>query len=223
MISPRILGVLNFGQSPKGNMMETSLILGCLAQVCTAFAGAWYLYGVIRGTNKPKLASWLVWSLIGGIFCILNWLSPVSTQLEKIFAFILFLSPASIFVVGLKKKNEVGKFSRSDKVALVFGFISLCYWIYLKDNPGMMPIILAIMADICGLIPTLIFVWKNPHEDRPIPWLVFCLGSAITYMAVPDKIENYLLSLYMTVGSFSVSIPLMWYRWKNRLPLKEWI
>lgn len=81
----------------------------------------------------------------------------------------------------------------------------------------------AIAADICAAIPTIIFVWKQPDRDRPFSWVVFAMGYFIAIFAIPKgTVANWILPLYMTVVSLVVAFPLALYRLRQRMPLKQW-
>jgi len=98
-------------------------------------------------------------------------------------------------------------------------------WIFMRRNANLAQYALyvAIAADICAAIPTIIFVWKQPDRDRPFSWVAFAIGYFLAIFAIPqDTVANWILPLYMTVVSLVVAFPLALYRLRQRMPLKYW-
>ena len=92
-----------------------------------------------------------------------------------------------------------------------------------NSNLAAYALYVAIAADICAAIPTIIFVWKQPGRDRPLSWVVFAIGYFVAIFAIQQNtLANWILPLYMTVVSLVVAFPLALYRVRQRLPLKHW-
>ena len=69
------------------------------------------------------------------------------------------------------------------------------------------------MADGFALIPTLLFVWKNPMQERPLPWFLFTMGMVFASVAISDgRLASYALPVYMSIGSMLVWLPLVIHR-----------
>ncbi|MDQ7045787.1 MAG: hypothetical protein Q9M32_07740 [Sulfurimonas sp.] len=111
-----------------------------------------------------------------------------------------------------------------EKFALIIGVSAILAWYVFKDNAGIFPISIAIFADFCALIPTIRFVFNAPDEEKPLAWILFFLGSLIAVFAIEiQNLESMLLPVYMTIGSFFIVFPLVRYRIKMKVPMKEWI
>lgn len=98
-------------------------------------------------------------------------------------------------------------------------------WIFLRRDANLAPYALyvAIAADICAAIPTILFVWRQPDRDRPFSWVVFAMGYFLAIFAIRENtVANWILPLYMTGVSLVVAFPLALYRVRQRMPLKYW-
>jgi hypothetical protein len=83
---------------------------------------------------------------------------------------------------------------------------------------------LAIVADLCAAIPTIIFFKKEPEGDRPFAWFIFGTGWFVAIFAITEQtIANYALPLYMMAASFIATYLLSAPRIKRGIPIKEWI
>ncbi len=103
---------------------------------------------------------------------------------------------------------------------------SLVMWFLLSENKylSQYALYVAIIADACAAYPTITFLWENPLEDRPFAWGLFSIGYGIAIFAVTDpRPSNYILPLYMWFGSLCVTLPLIGYRIKHKIPLSKWI
>lgn len=133
------------------------------------------------------------------------------------------VNPTIIFILTLFKGENI-KPDNLEQFSLIIGLSSMIIWYLFKDSSGIFPITIAIIADFCALIPTLRFVLRTPQEETPLAWILFFLGSLIAVVAIEDhSLESLLLPAYMTVGSFLVMLPLVRYRIKMKIPIKNWI
>jgi hypothetical protein len=61
-------------------------------------------------------------------------------------------------------------------------------------------------------------------EDRPFAWGMYAFGYFLAIFAMPEQtFANYVLPLYMTVGSGIATLLLAIPRIRRGVPLKEWI
>jgi hypothetical protein len=81
----------------------------------------------------------------------------------------------------------------------------------------------AILADGAAAIPTIVYAWSQPKDERPVPWILFSIGYGVAVFAITDHtFANYILPLYMFLGTFIISVPLVRYHLRHKIPLKEW-
>ena len=201
--------------------MIEAYILGAIAQFILAISVLPYIISIFRGSVKPNRISWFIWSIIGFAF----WLITPSTadEVTKMLTVIFMVNPTIVFILTLFKGENV-KPDNLEKFSLIIGLSSIAVWYLFKDSTGIFPITIAIIADFCALIPTLRFVLKAPEEETPLAWIFFFLGSLIAVIAIQDhSLESMLLPVYMTIGSFLIVFPLVLYRIKMKIPVKNWI
>ena len=98
-------------------------------------------------------------------------------------------------------------------------------WLFLRQNPNLAQYALyvAIAADICAAIPTIVFVWKEPDRDRPLAWVLFAIGYLLAVFAIPQNtLANWIVPLYMSFVALVVAFPLALYRLRQGVPMKHW-
>ena len=201
--------------------MTETYFLGFLAQFILAISILPYVISIFRGTVKPNRISWFIWGIIGFAFWLIT--PQTADEVTKMLTIIFMVNPTIIFILTLFK-GENTKADTLEKFSLLVGLSAILIWYIYKDSSGIFPISIAIAADFCALVPTLRFVFISPQEETPLAWIFFFLGSFIALFAIENySLESILLPIYMTIGSFFVVFPLVRYRIKMKIPLRNWI
>lgn len=201
-------------------MTETHF-LGLLAQLILAVSILPYTISIFRGTVKPNRISWFIWSVIGFAFWLIT--PATADEVTKMLTVIFMVNPTIIFILTLFK-GEYIKPDRLEVFSLIVGLSAILIWYVFRNSSGILPIVIAISADFFALLPTLRFVISTPDEEAPLAWIFFFLGSLIAVFGVEQyTLESLLLPVYMTLGAFSVVFPLVRYRIRMKIPIRNWI
>lgn len=195
--------------------------LGVVAQFVIATSVFPYLLSIFRDTVKPNRFSWFIWSIIGVAFWVVT--PEDADDVTKMLTVIFMINPMVVFLLTLFKGKYV-KPNKLEKFSLAVGLFAILVWYFAKDYSGILPTVIAIIADLCALVPTLQFVFTSPDKEKPFAWIVFFLGTLIAILAIQNyNFESMLLPVYMASGSFLVVLPLVKYRLKMQIPVKNWI
>jgi len=201
--------------------MTETYFLGLLAQFILAISILPYTISIFRGTVKPNRISWFIWSVIGFAFWLIT--PDTADEVTKMLTVIFMVNPTIIFILTLFKGESL-KPDNLEKFSLLVGLSAILVWYFYRQSSGIFPISLAIFADFCALLPTLRFVFMSPNEEAPLAWICFFLGSFIAVFGIEQyTLESLLLPVYMTLGALSVVFPLIRYRIRMRIPVKNWI
>jgi drug/metabolite transporter (DMT)-like permease len=137
-----------------------------------------------------------------------------------------FTNPTLITIMSIWRGEKLKKPEVHDWLCFGFGVVSLLVWWFVRQSLDLSQyaLYLAIVADLCAAIPTLIFFIKEPEGDRPFAWFLFAVGYFVAIFAIKEQtFANYVLPLYMTVGSLIATLFLVIPRIRRRVGLKEWI
>lgn len=196
-------------------------IFGLIAQFIIGIAIIPYIVSIFRGTVKPNRISWFIWSVVGFTFWLVT--PQTADEITKMLTIMFMLSPTTVFIVTLFT-GENKKIDTLEIFSLLTGVTAILVWYVAKDGTGITPTVIAIIADLCALLPTLRFVYTSPQEETPFAWIAFFLGSTIALFAIDNyTLQNLLLPSYMAFGSFLVVFPLARYRIKMRTQFRNWI
>lgn len=182
-----------------------------------------YVIRVYQRKITPNLISWIIWTLMGVAILISYKSSGANKNIWP--AVVSTFNPLLITVVSVVRKNYDKEIGKVDIFCLIVGLCSIVLWYYTNTNRALVQFALyiAIVADLFALIPTIKWVKKDPSVDRPFMWLLFSIGYGISIFAIETHtIANYILPLYMFVGPMFITYPLILYRIKQKITIKEW-
>ena len=213
-------------------------IIGKISGALVLLSAIPYAIRTYQGKIKPNIIGWSLWAIIG-LSILLNYISIGAT--DNIWpAFFGFINPLVITIIAIWKKNKLSKDCEApngdetkkrwektmEYLCVIFCFTSLLlWWLWQKDKVyAPYALYLAIAADAAAALPTIIFVWRNPNKDRPFAWFLFAVGYGLILFAIKNiNLANYSVPIYMFLGSLIILIPLVKYRMKKNISLKNWI
>lgn len=182
-------------------------------------------YAIRTYQNKihPNLVSWSVWALLGLALLLTYRSSGATTNVWP--AVFGFTNPLLVTILAFWR-GEKKKPNRLEVTCLVIGFASIVFWWFVQDTKQLAQyaLYIAIVADAAAAIPTIVYVWQTPNGDRPFAWLLFGVGYGLALFAIGEhSFANYILPIYMTVVSSFVALPLVLYRFRERVPIVQWV
>ena len=201
-------------------MKET---IGLLSGILVTVSVIPYAIRTYQGKIRPNLVSWSIWSILG-LALLLTYRSSGATSniWPAVFG---FTNPCLITVLAFwKGKKE--KPNIVEMICAITGIGTIILWWFVRDvrHLAQYALYIAIVADACAAIPTVVFVWKTPDGDRPFAWVMFAIAYGLVMFAIEDKsVSNFVLPIYMTLGSSFVAIPLILHRYRNNVPIGEWV
>ena len=183
-----------------------------------------YSIRTYQGKIQPNLTSWSLWTLIGLALLLAYKSSGAEANVWP--AVFGFTNPLIITILILWRRGRWTRPNQVEIICLAFGLLSFSLWFGVRESKELAQyaLYLAIIADACAAIPTIVFVWTHPNGDRPFAWGFFAVGYGLAIFAITEHtFANYILTLYMFFGSLSITFPLVLYRWRQKAPLSEWV
>ncbi|PIR95845.1 hypothetical protein COT93_00195 [Candidatus Falkowbacteria bacterium CG10_big_fil_rev_8_21_14_0_10_37_18] len=204
--------------------MDATEIIGKISGILVLLSAIPYAWRVFQGKIKPNIVGWSLWSFIG-LSILLNY-QNIGAEDNIWPAIFSFTNPLIITLLAIWKKGEKIKLNRIEYFCAFFSIASIILWWYWlgNNNYSQYALYIAIIADAFAAIPTAIYVLKNPGGDRPFMWLIFAIGYGLAMLSIKEhNLANYSLPVYMCIMAIIVSIPLIKYRLKFKIPFKSWI
>jgi hypothetical protein len=175
-----------------------------------------YVTSIVRRETVPNRVTWIIWSSIG-LVLLLGSKATGATE-TMWFAIIGFTNPFIIFLFSLK--YGVKGWTKLDFACLSGAALGLIGW-KLTGNP-LVGILCCLATDLCGLIPTVRKVWKDPTSESFWGWLPYPFGCAFGLLAVQEwKLGIWIYPAFGMVASLFVVVPLVRYRIARRSEVRN--
>ena len=147
--------------------MDYKIIFTILWVLITFIWYYFYIWDIFKWKNKPHLYSWIIWAIWLLIWFWIQfnndwWYWSFITLFEALFCIII------VFIAVKKWEKNI---TTLDKVSLLFWFISIIFWIFLKQP--IISVILIILIDSFWFIPTFRKSYIKPFEESISVYLVW--------------------------------------------------
>ena len=155
--------------------MSVKEALALFAMFLAVYCVVPYIKGILAGTNKPHLFTWIIFTLITGIVAAVQFAESAGPG-----KWVLIVNALGcVVIVALSFKLGNKDIKRSDWVALAGAFLAIPVWLT-TDNP-LGAILIAITIELFAFYPTLRKSWAKPHEEVAQTWL---LGGGMFIISV---------------------------------------
>jgi hypothetical protein len=174
-------------------------ILALVGSIVAAVSFVPYLIDTVKQTVKPRIASWMTWSLVTGI-------STVAALTAHAYVSALLTGAATLVelsVLALALRNGDRTYKWLDAASQATSAIGIVAWL-LSRNPAA-AILFSIMADFFGAVPTYYHGWVTPHEEQWQSFVIFGFGSLLTVFAVTTyNFINLAFPVYFSITATTI-------------------
>ena len=176
-------------------MLDIALVI--ISSVLTLVCPIPYIIDIIKGNTKPRVVSWLVWSVLGGI----SFIASLAEHQYPTAALLLCMTIADMIVVVLGWKNGDRKISKIDLTCLAGATIGIILWI--TFNSPSFAVVVMILTDFIGGVPTLVHVWNKPHEETVATFAISFVAAVLTMTTIKDwRITAFAYPLFIVIITF---------------------
>lgn len=162
-------------------------ILGIISGILAIIGHIPYIRDIILKRTKPERASWLIWSVLGGI--------AFFSQLAKGATNSLWLGLDTVGVIVtviLSIKYGMGGFAKRDLFSLIFASIGIVLWFFTKEPIA--ALIIVILVDFAGAILTITKSYEHPETETLSTFVLCSIAGFFAVLAVGEL--NFPLLLY---------------------------
>jgi hypothetical protein len=183
-------------------MTNFAEIAGITAGILSLLGYIPYVYETIKGVTRPNQATWIIWTLVGGLlaFSYLAEQGLSSSWLPLGY----FVGP---FIVALLTfRYGYAQWSKLDILCLIAALLSVIPWFF-SNNPSY-TLLINIFIDAAGAIPTLIKTYREPETEDFKAWVIFFIANTIQLFAMTqwNIASLYPLYLFFLAGSLVIFI-----------------
>ena len=188
-------------------------IAGYLSGIFILLSFLPYIKGIFKHETKPERASWLIWSILGGI--------SFFSQLAKGASDSLWLAGVQtfgdLFIFLIAIKYGIGGLLKRDILALIGAGLSLVLWYFTKEP--VVALFIVIFIDALGVVLTIIKTRENPSTEPMSAWILTGLAGFFAMLAV-GKLNFVLLSFptYILLASLALILTIKLGAARNKTP-----
>lgn len=187
--------------------MEDLFTWGALSGTLIAISSTYYAWAIYtRKIKRPVISAWGIWLIVSLLFFLTYYDAGARRETTLLAPLASLVGLSVIFIFSLRFGEK--SWSWLDTKCVAMCLITVVAWQYF-DSP-LLGLVGACIADSMGIIPQMKKVWKEPGDEPWFPWVVFCIGSAVNFLAIQNwEIEQYLYPSFMVISSAFMTIPVV--------------
>lgn len=180
--------------------------MAAAAGILTVASAVPYVRDMLRGTTKPNVVSWGLWTLIQGIFAAAQWAQGAS--LSIVLPAVEVASTGLIVALGLVGFGYK-KYRPLDFICLFLALGAIVLWQLTRDP--MVALWLSVAADFVAAVPTLVKAYRDPKSETPSAYLLVALSAiAAAFATSIIDLPNLLWPAYIfAVNGATLSLILL--------------
>lgn len=152
--------------------------IGVLAGFLSFLCFIPYIVTILLGKTRPNRASWWIWAVNGSILSTSYYFAGASNTLWLI----VFPVIAQFIIAILSLKYGKGGWSFFDRACLMGASLSLTLWLGLKSP--MSAIVLTLVTDLLGALPTVKKSYYEPETEDLLTWILYVIASILNLLAI---------------------------------------
>lgn len=125
----------------------------------SSFSSLPYIREIIRGTVRPRIASWAVWTALSGVMTVAAFADGQVPS--ALLSLVSFLGCAVILSLGWRQGSR--ELSTLDIICLVGAAVGFVALFVLRDPTA--AVLVSVGVDAVAFIPTLVHGWESPEEE----------------------------------------------------------
>jgi len=156
-------------------------IWGGLSVALALFSLGPYLWATLKGTNKPHIFTWVIWTLLTAIAFLIQYLEGAGSGAWS--GGVSTILCLSILLASIRHGEK--HITRSDWIVFLASLAAIPMWL-VTQNP-VTAAVWVTLIDSAGYIPTLRKVWNKPYEEMATTHGIAACKHVFVLLAV----QNY--------------------------------
>lgn len=150
-------------------------MLACLLQLAGVLR---IVLAVLTGRARPNWCSWLIWSVVASLAAASSWGAGATWPVIGAVASAI----GCVLILLLCRLDSATRPTRTECACLVAAGLGLLAWTLTRDPVA--GLVLFLMADACGAVPTIGNALRRPEDEDLAGWALLCLSALATVASV---------------------------------------
>lgn len=141
-------------------MFDYKIAFAVIAILLTTVGYIPYLWGIVKGSNKPHIFTWIIWVIVAAIafFAQLSEHAGPGTWVTG------FIGLMCALVSVLAFKSGAKNVARSDIIMFIGALAAIPVWVLTNDP--LWSVIIVTIINSMAFYPTFRKTWARPHEEH---------------------------------------------------------
>lgn len=178
-------------------------LLAVIAGLIAIVATLPYIVDTTKGKTHPNIITWFTWGLLSGVTAVAAGASgAVQTA---IFASLLAACDIAIVLAGLR--SGIRRYTIFDVICQILAIIGIILW-RITNEPAL-AILLNIISDLIGALPTYRHIWHDPHRETLSTFVLAMFSALVAIIAIENykfTSAGYPIYIFFSATSFAVLI-----------------
>lgn len=161
-----------------------------------------YIIAILRGQTKPSRATWLIWTIVGGLLAVSYFAADNPSAIWVPISY--FIGPLITAVLSIR--YGYSEWTKLDSICVILAILSLIPWALTHDP--ITTLLINVFIDCTGAIPTIVKTYKEPDTEDLTAWFIFFLANTLQLFAIKawGLDELYPIYLFVLAGSMTLLI-----------------
>lgn len=188
---------------------STQEIIGLIAGIIAISGYIPYIISIFRRTTQPNRATWIIWTIIGGLLAFSYMAGGNHESIWLPFGY--FVGPFIVAILSFK--YGYNQWTRLDTYCLIAAALSLIPWIY-ADSPSL-TLLINLFIDGSGALPTIVKTYKEPETEDFFAWLVFFIANTLQLFAISTWNLSSLYPIYLFFLAGTITVLTFLDKWRK--------
>ena len=161
-------------------MDDWKIWLGAIAALMSVGAHVPYMSGIVHGTNKPHIFTWIIWTLLTAIAYVAQLVGHAGAGAWSTGMTIIMC----VIITAMAAKSGERDITKSDWIMFLSGVATIPVWLLTSDPLYAVLMITAIDALAFG--PTFRKSWQRPHQENTTMYGINIVRHAVAIAAIAN-------------------------------------
>lgn len=148
-----------------------------------------YIYTIWFGSTRPSRSSWWILTIVWSVLLLSSLsLTPGATLREQFLALpggwltLSYIAGSLVIAISTLWRGSSDKWGIFDYMCAAFAALSLI--LYFVSGVPFLALVMAVVADLFGILPTMKNAWLHPDEEDLKAWVLESIASILALFGI---------------------------------------
>ena len=158
-----------------------------------------YIIEILHKGVKPHKVTWIIFFIIS----LLTFSSLLVQQAYSSMYLSLVMLIESFIILILSFRFGIAEWNNTDILALIIAIIGVVVWYITGESK--IGTFAGILADFCGLMPTIAKSWEKPSDESYLLYLIDTIASIFNILSTqPFVLKNIIYPIYLLFANLLI-------------------